>query len=980
MHRFYGLSLLQKLLLAFISVLIIAIAIMIFSIVRINTLVNRYSDLLSTVMERQAYLGDATNALTKMRLFTAYRALALDNREIAEHIDIDIPAYEAQEQAFLAGWHAYQYVLSQLDVSQREQVEFELLLQNLMATYMTYTELVIPSIISAVENEDRGSLHEAIILGVPTGNRMSELLREVREAVESLARNDEEEAENLAMRTINTILAAYILATVFIILVCFFMSHIIRKPVEALRAAAGKIADGDLTYPIRQSNNSEIGKLSGDIADMVDSISEMNRTVTIMDNLDLLMFVVDRNKDIIYMNRSMLQAYGLPHDTLVSLSRDDNRYELDMLKNVHNVHDIMPHGNGVSYQNLGIHWDSCLGKWMEVRNASIRWIDGSNVQLYSLFDVTKQKEHEDEKDQYEKMLEEAVEASQMASLAKSTFIANTSHEIRTPMNSIIGYAELALGFENMSDKVRDYLENILGNSKLLLQIINDILDISKIEAGKLDIETVPFDLQKVLVHCQAAIQPLVENKNLTLHFYLEPNVNKLLLGSPTRLSQVFINLLSNAVKFTNSGIIKVSSTVVDLTEDSCTLTFTVRDSGIGMTKEQISSIFDPFTQADESIGRKYGGSGLGLTITKNLIEAMGGVLEVESVLRIGSKFSFTITFPTVEMQSDEYVSTIDERELSKPQFTGDVLICEDNHMNQGVIREHLEKVGLTTFIASNGKIGVELVQQRHKNNEPPFGLIFMDVNMPVMDGLEAAKLIQRFNTGTPIVAMTANVMVNDLESYKKSGMEDIISKPFTTQELWRCLLKYFVPIHWTEEDVIKVQKSRDTFRIKVAERFVKNNSGVYEDMANCLAEGNVEQAHRLIHNLKAHAGMVERQNLYEIAAKIEASLAKNINTVTDGDMDILRKEFELTMEELVSILNKAGGKETEAKDNYDNGMIRLWMDELESLVEDGNLKYLSYVDKLSSVPGSDELICHLENFDETNALIAMRRLREALGQ
>ena len=986
MNRLYTLNLLHKLLITFSTVIIIAVAIMVFSVSRITTLVDNYREVLNSTIERQTHLNETANALMQIRLFTAYKALALDNAELNYVFDLTIPIYAAQEQAFDISIAAYHYVLAQIEARQEGVENLEYLLRQLTAAYLIYHNQVIPSITDAVYNENRQELQEAILLGINTGNFMSGSLNEIGDIVADLARNDLSGVNRLALRTLDTLTIAYVIVASFFVLLLLFMSHVIRKPVYNLMDATSKISSGDLTYPIRQSNKSEMGQLSNSIADMVDSISEMNRTVTIMDNLDIFMFVIDEYQDIIYMNRSMHKAYELPEDTLVSLTDDDGRFKdgkskLDWLRNVRNSHDVLPHSNEVSYQNLGTYWDEYLGAWLEVRNASIRWIDGSPVQLYSLIDVTTQKEHEDQKEQYEKMLEEAVVASQMASLAKSTFIANTSHEIRTPMNSIIGYAELALGFESMSDKIRDYLENILDNSKLLLQIINDILDISKIEAGKLDMETVPFDLKKVLVHCRTAVQPMVESKNLTLHFYLEPRVDKLLIGSPTRLSQVFINLLSNAVKFTNSGIIKVTSNIVDMTEDTCTLTFSVRDSGIGMTKEQVSSIFDPFTQADESIARKYGGSGLGLTITKNLIEAMGGVLEVESVLRVGSKFSFTITFPTIEMQSEDLVSVIEEKELSRPQFTGDVLVCEDNHMNQGVIREHLEKVGLTPFIASNGQVGVELVQQRLKNNEPPFGLIFMDVNMPIMDGLEAAKLINEHNTGTPIVAMTANVMVNDLESYRKSGMEDIISKPFTTQELWRCLLKYFVPIHWSEEDVQKVQESRDKFRVKVVERFVKSNSKIYDEIVNSLANGDIEQAHRLAHNLKAHAGMVEQQRLYEIAAKIEANLAKNINTVSDADMETLRKEFELSMDKLGSTLNKtSGGKECDAQQaEYDNKIAVTWLNELESLLEDGNLKYLSYVDKLGLLPGSDDLINHMENFDEANALTALAELRKVIG-
>ncbi|MDR2589552.1 MAG: response regulator [Oscillospiraceae bacterium] len=391
-------------------------------------------------------------------------------------------------------------------------------------------------------------------------------------------------------------------------------------------------------------------------------------------------------------------------------------------------------------------------------------------------------------------LEDALQRANEANHSKSTFLAHMSHEIRTPMNSIVGFSELAIDEENTPPKVADYLSKILQNSEWLLQIINDVLDISKIESGKMDLEKIPFDLAEMFNACRMAIIHIATEKGLVMHFYAEPSVGKKLYGDPTRLRQVLVNLLSNAVKFTNTGSIKMQAIIKETTDDSVTMYFEVRDSGIGIDSEKLKNIFDPFTQAETGTTRKYGGSGLGLAISQNIIEAMGGTLCVDSMPGVGSKFSFTLTFDAVDINKEiKSPENIAYKTLKKPTFVGEILLCEDNMMNQEVICEHLSKVGLKTDVAANGKVGVDLVRKRAENKEKQYDLVFMDIHMPVMDGLEATPVIHKIAPDLPIVALTANIMQGAAEQYKEIGMSDCLGKPFTSQELWRCLMKYFTP-------------------------------------------------------------------------------------------------------------------------------------------------------------------------------------------
>jgi signal transduction histidine kinase/CheY-like chemotaxis protein len=513
-----------------------------------------------------------------------------------------------------------------------------------------------------------------------------------------------------------------------------------------------------------------------------------------------------------------------------------------------------------------------------------------------------------------KPLRKSIEDAKTASRAKSVFIANMSHEIRTPMNSIVGFSELALDGET-SDKTRDYLGKIHTNAEWLLQIINDILDISKIESGKMELEKIPFDMHELFASCRTLIMPKAIEKGIQLHFYAEPSFGKMPLGDPTRLRQVLVNLLSNAIKFTNAGMVKLQAALTNMTAGAFTMHFEVKDSGIGMTGEQMKKIFDPFTQAESGTTRKYGGTGLGLPITKNIVEMMGGKLFVESTPGVGSKFSFDLTFDTTDVSNEEILDKkIAFDEIEKPAFEGEILLCEDNAMNQHVIREHLARVGLKTVVAENGKVGIDMVRERMLSGEKQFDLIFMDMHMPVMDGLEASAKIIDFNTGIPIVAMTANIMSSDREIYKKSGMNDCVGKPFTSQELWRCLLKYFTPVSGKNE-----QKDSQTetgglpqadlleadllYKKYLKESFLKNNRKIFEDIAKALEAEDVNLAHRLVHTLRGNSAQIEQVPLRQAAADIEYHLKDGKNMVTPQQMELLERELDAVLSQLAQELS-----------------------------------------------------------------------------
>ena len=377
-----------------------------------------------------------------------------------------------------------------------------------------------------------------------------------------------------------------------------------------------------------------------------------------------------------------------------------------------------------------------------------------------------------ERKQAEVALLSAKGAAELAANVKADFLANMSHEIRTPMNAIIGLAHLMLN-TSLSHKQHDYVTRIQGASQMLLGLINDILDFSKIEAGQMHIEATDFQLDDVLNKVTSMIQARAQEKGLELHYVVDPAVPANLLGDPLRLAQILINLLGNAIKFTASGSVSAFFQAQPLNGNRIELNVAVQDTGIGMSPEQIEKLFHAFSQADSSITRKYGGTGLGLTISKRLCELMGGEVKVSSEAGQGSTFAFSIKLEKGEVSASE-AHTIVRR----------VLVVDDNPLARNVLARLLEKTGCQTVLVESGEQALGVLVE---NNQAPFDFITIDYNMPGMDGIELAENIHKLPLNPmPRLVMVTSSDTHELEEAGRLGnIESVLHKPITAAQINR---------------------------------------------------------------------------------------------------------------------------------------------------------------------------------------------------
>lgn len=534
-------------------------------------------------------------------------------------------------------------------------------------------------------------------------------------------------------------------------------------------------------------------------------------------------------------------------------------------------------------------------RWCMIIGAPFYNTDGTfGGYIGSTYDITNQIEAQDDIKKYQELLISAKEAAETANKAKSEFLANMSHEIRTPINGIVGMIDLTLLTELTEDQ-RDNLMTAKACTSSLLTVVNDVLDFSKMEAGKMNLEHITFNLKELVEDIIRSHAPRANDKDLELNYAFSSSVPQFVIGDPNRLRQILNNLISNAIKFTIRGEVMLMIKVIKVTKEDAELVFSVKDTGIGIEKNDMDRLFQSFSQIENSYTRQFGGTGLGLVISKQLLEMMGGTIEVESEYGVGSTFRFTLKLRigNASMTNKKLLPTITKAEKSLR-----LMVVEDDRINQKVIQKMLEERGHKVKTAGNGMEAIELFSQEQ------FDAILMDIQMPKMNGVETTAKIRSLETvdhHTPIIAITAYSLPGDREKFINLGMDEYISKPIQMEELFE-LLEHLTQkqsgetpdyVMMTEEGEIVFSFGRTDFAKSQNEEDLKLLTGLMEQLGMETVTDNNFRIEKIAKEIKKAAGQIDAIDIKDLAFKIELASRRGNLTEVKSYVDQIMEEFQL---------------------------------------------------------------------------------------
>lgn len=517
--------------------------------------------------------------------------------------------------------------------------------------------------------------------------------------------------------------------------------------------------------------------------------------------------------------------------------------------------------DGEVYGSIGIHWD-----------------------------ITEMKQLEFE-------LKGARHKAEESSKAKAMFLANMSHEIRTPLNGIVGMAE-QLAQSQLDADQRYFIDIMRSASSTLLSIINDVLDISKIESGKFSIETTPFNLNETIRRTLSIFGEKAKQTNISLDIELMDDRGIMHLGDPHRLSQVLFNIVGNAIKFTQAGYVRVTSNLSRGENDICQVSFTIEDTGVGMDMAYLTKVFEAFSQEDASITRKFGGSGLGLSIARSIVQIMGGTIQIESEKGKGTRVNIRIPMRISNEKTKQDI--VEMTDLQKSLKALRILAVEDNELNRMVLQVILKKCEVVVTIAHNGQEAINLIQEQE------FDLVLMDVQMPIVDGLEATKYIRdELKLTTPIIGLSANAMREEVEICKQAGMNDYLVKPYSERALVEVMKKWSTEEKTTALPQVEFTSEKE-LDLSMLKQYVGNDIHVLKDVVSGYLTHLPPQLDRLELALVGADILALRHELHQLKASMEIIGVRPDGLSFAGISNELKKEglSDLAQSAINSVITK----------------------------------------------------------------------------
>ncbi|MCL2248180.1 MAG: ATP-binding protein [Oscillospiraceae bacterium] len=586
---------------------------------------------------------------------------------------------------------------------------------------------------------------------------------------------------------------------------------------------------------------------------------------------------------------------------------------------------------------------------------------------------------------------ESMKHAEASNHAKTRFLARMSHEIRTPITSVMGISEIQLQSLNHPPETEESFAKIYDSSNVLLGIVNDILDLSKIEAGKLELLSEEYEVATLISDAVAPYIAHLEHKSAAFALDVDENLPICLIGDALRIKQIVNNILSNAFKYTESGTVTLSLGAERVNDDKTTLTITIQDTGLGMTPEQLSALFGDFTRFHGSKGSIIG-TGLGMPIVYSLTQFMGAEIDVKSEVGKGTTVSVRIPQGSAgtEVIGSETAQSLQRLEMSstsvekwfkftpEPMPYGKVLIVDDVDANLYVVK------GLLAFFSINAETcesGYEAIEKIKSDNK--YDIIFMDQMMPGMNGTETMQKLRDMGYNEPIVALTANALIGQADEFIKNGFDGFISKPVQTTQLNTILHKFIVDKQSQEtiEEAKKAVTQNDISEYQNSEKvqsrlridFARRHRGKVGEIKNSISSGDIETAHRLAHTLKGTAGLIYETALSDIAQQIENILA-NGETPTDEQLTTMENE-------LARVIESIGRPEqTDVSADWDKENILALLDKLEQMLADNNAESISLLDELRAIPEAAVLIRQIENFEFASARDCLSVLKDVLEE